>query len=80
MVDVHNLRLPGVLLHVGVHARVLQPPHGCHDHPGVLQRHSPAPVPRGPRTRAPSRQEPDGELLVDILRLGLVNHVIGSHY
>ena len=24
-----------------------------------------------PRTRAPSRQEPDGELLVDILRLGL---------
>ena len=33
-----------------------------------------------PRTRAPSRQEPDGELLVDILRLGLVNHVIGSHF
>ena len=33
-----------------------------------------------PRTRAPSRQEPEDELLVDILRLGLVDHVIGSHY
>ena len=42
--------------------------------------HSTAPVPGGPRTRAPSRQEPDHGLNYVIFQVVAADHIIGKHY